>query len=123
MIIGGFDQTTFSGASISRSPFGVGSGFSNPDTGRVVLPVPCTISNLTLQLDTPPGAGLTVTCSVQKNGVATALTVSITGVLITFVADNITVVPFAVGDELNFHLTNSGSSAITRTNWSAVLKS
>lgn len=76
------------------------------------VPIACTFKNLYVALKTAPGAGLSRTFTLQKNGVDTALTVTITDPATT--ANDLThQVTFNAGDTMQWHTTASGTTTST----------
>jgi len=77
-------------------------------------PVPAgTAGLLTVGVNAAPGAGETFTYTVMKNGVATALTVAISGASATK-ANVATDVAFAQDDDLSVKIVTSSGAAVTK---------
>lgn len=95
----------FAGLTRFFSPFGT---VGIVDT--VQLPIPAgTLRNLRARLNTAPGGTETLTVTVNKNGVNTAVTCTLTGAATTC-TDVSNTVAFAAGDGLSFQYDNSAGS-------------
>lgn len=96
-----------------------GNGFDTTQSAYSanVMPVAGTLQNFYLQCDTGPGAGITRTFWVVKNGTTTgmsiALTGSGTGAGVSSGSDTVDTVSFGVGDLLSIHSTATSTPTST----------
>ena len=100
---------------------GGNNGSTTINLNSLNCPIAGFISKLTFSSDLPSGAGETVTATLYKNGVATALTCQIAGAVDTFATDGVNTVMFTATDLLTIQVVNSILSNVTRTNWGALL--
>lgn len=91
-----------------------GGGLSSATESAVETPAPqaASISNLYVQLSVAPGVGNSITATVRKNGVATAVTCVISGAS-TLGSDTTHSVTCAAGDLLDIQLVPTGTIAAT----------
>lgn len=86
-----------------------------------MFPFAATLTGLSVKLETAPGGVASRTYTVMKNGVATALTVTITGASTT-ASDTTTQVFFSAGDFISLQASSSGSpTAANRTSWYSLI--
>lgn len=86
-------------------------------SGRNVIPVTCMLSNLFIHSNVAPGAGKSYTLTVHKNGVATALTATISDAN-QIASDLVHAVSLAAGDIIRMVRTSTGAPANTLFQWS-----
>lgn len=86
-------------------------GTATGSTNEVFIRIPqaCLVLSLSLRARIAPGGVDSCTVTVRKNGVATALTVTITGATLAAVTDNLSVA-FAAGDDLSVQVVDAGST-------------
>ena len=100
---------------------GGNAGSTTIDLYSAAMPVAGVIKQLTFQCDIPPGLGNTITATLYVNGVATLLSVQITGASSTFGVDAVNTVAFTATDELTMQVNNGILSACTRSNWGMLI--
>jgi MinD superfamily P-loop ATPase len=99
---------------VSESIFGQNGTAISAHKSNIVIPVACKAKRLFVILDTPPGAGKTVTVQLSVNNSASLLSVSITGAGTTTGNDLINVISLNPGDLIRFQYiqTTAGVSAV-----------
>ena len=121
------------GAILTSERYAIGSGYgtvynhpaSNSATGtlaqqEVVVPFACTAKNLYAFADTNGHNGTNV-LTVMKNGVATAITVTIAAGSTAVVSDTVNTVSFAAGDKITMRHVENASSGWAYFHWSLEL--
>lgn len=98
---------------------GAGTNPSSSAFSNNIMPVAGTLKNFYISCDAGPGAGITRTFWIAKNGTNTGMTVALTGsgtgVSISSGTDLVDTVSFAVGDLLSLHTTATGTTTSTGT--------
>jgi hypothetical protein len=118
-MLGGFDPLVF-----GSNPTQYASPFADDESGtvesdhQIVLPAGATIDQLYVRTKYAPGTGRSLTFTLRKNGVDTALTAALTGSSQTQAQDTANEVQAVAGDLLSVGITDSGGS-FTR-DWIAV---
>lgn len=87
---------------------------TNENEAQIPMPSACVLRNLRVSVDTTPAGVQTVTVTVRKNGVATALTAQCTNGGGRVAADTSNSVSFAAGDLLSVQVVSSATVG-TRT--------
>jgi hypothetical protein len=82
----------------------------------IEMPVAGTLSKLTFECDVAPGLGQSITAKIYKNGVASILSVLITGAVDTFGVDGANSLNYTATDKIVLMILNSAGSAVTRWN-------
>jgi hypothetical protein len=89
---------------------------STQATRTTVIPVAVDLSNFYFEIDTQPGVGKSFAFTIMKNGVATALTVTISGTN-TSAIDNTHTVSFAAGDTVALQCVPSTTPAASTNHY------
>ena len=106
-------NTSFSTASATRFIGAVNTNVSSNDVARTVVTRAGTIQNLFIKASANTFSG-TITYTVQKNGVDTALTAQLTGSGVTSASDTTHSVTVASGDTVTLKMvTSAGSGTLT----------
>lgn len=101
------------------SMFQAVNAFTTETDAREVIPTSGTIKRLSMELETAPGSGKSRTYTLYKNGVATALTFTISGTATTG-SDLSNTVSVSPGDEISLECTGSSTPAASNGAWCAV---
>ena len=115
--ISGTNTAPSSTATTYFSIIAVGNGSSTTENQRrFLIPGSYTLSSISMLLDAAPGAGRSWTFTVQKNGVDTSITFSITDTATTG-SDLVNTVSFAAGDSITLKVVPAGTPAGTQMHW------
>jgi len=114
LILGVSKQKLNTGTSYcSISAGSIGNSSNNASYRRQLIPSSGTLKNLYIKLTTAPGGVATWTYTVRKNGVNTALTLTISGANTT--GNVVSDVAFIAGDEIDIVITPTGTPVISDT--------
>jgi hypothetical protein len=84
------------------------------------MPVAGTLKNFTIRLDAALSGGTSIAYTVRRNGVATALTCTITTASAAVTCSDVThTVAFAAGDLISIGTTRTGNVGAQGTRWTA----
>jgi hypothetical protein len=96
----------------------VGSSSATENLVQQPMPVAGTLSSLFIKVDSNPG-GTSITYTVRKNGVNTAVTCAIAGGAATTCSDVTHTVVFAAGDLISIGSLKAGAAGNVPTRWTA----
>lgn len=106
---------TASGATVpTNTTIYLGNFGASATESTVSLPVPfpCTVRNLQAYASAAPGAAQTFTYTLRKNGVAQAVTTSLSGASQTTNSDTTHSVSYGAGDTIDIQLVTSNGAAV-----------
>lgn len=116
-VIIGTDNNTATDATYNKiNATSSSSWSSNISLREIPVSGPCTLSNLNMALDVAPGAGTSYTFTVVKNGIATALAVTIADAN-TSAANSSDTVSCVAGDKIVLQANVSGAAASYGWQW------
>jgi len=120
IIFGGREYLADNAATEYTSLFGGFDWFADTDKVYQVVAAPGKISKLVVWISTPSGAGKSRTFTLYKNGAATALTVTITGVGDTREEDVTNEVSVSAGDRICIQHVPAGAPVIGTACWAVL---
>jgi hypothetical protein len=107
--------STASGATVATNTtiyLGNFGANATENTVAMPLPFPCTVRNLVVVASAAPGAAQTFTYTLRKNGVAQAVTTSLSGASQTTNSDTTHSVSYGAGDTIDVQLVTSNGAAV-----------
>jgi hypothetical protein len=119
-VVGG--GTAVAGTLVANGFMGMFVSGSSTTEAQVQQPMPVagTLKNFTIRLDAVLSGGTSITYTVRKNGVATALTCTITTASAAVTCSDVThTASFAAGDLISIGSARSGTPAAQGTRWTA----